>query len=437
MRCLRRNAVAATACLILLMAGSPAVVFAQNMDCSIILPANPLTAEGLATPFQLIATDPTNGPCNEANSDQSAFVQAAIFDPSTHQITVYNPLVIDYGTQPAVPPVLPTLPANAVVALWFGFNGNNLTQRTLAINPTTLTDNHCVNGTLGSVFGQFSYCNAVAFFAAANAAIDRRLLQVPRRGMGNDGRPCPTVRSFSIVDQDQSDNLPVTYLVTPDGLFAQNTAANAINLVGAKKFGNPSDNGLLDRFVDPALGCTPWKGADLADPGQTLPALPLNELQARSRVFFQALIPAGDPMVLDNQGNPNLAKLNLYRQGVDQPQVRWLGQAGTAAYCHAMMHQQSNALLRRQTQLTGAPSPVASLGTNLFTFMAARLVGSYQILSCASFGVQNHITVTTDGNGVATGATISLPTGGGRTGGRNTESSSSDDADSDAGSDSD
>jgi hypothetical protein len=231
--------------------------------------------------------------------------------------------------------------------------------------------------------------------------------------MGNDGHLCPTVRSFSIVDQDQSDNLPVTYLITPDGLFAQNTAANVLSLPGARKFGNPSDNGLLDRFVDPALGCTPWKGADLADPGQTLPALPLNELQARWRVFYQALIPAGDPMVLDNLGNSNLRKLNLYRRGVDQPEVRWLGQASTATYCHSMMHQQSNALLRRQTQLTGAASPVASLGSNLFTFMAARLVGSYQILNCESFGVQNRVTVITDANGVAIGATISSPSAGG------------------------
>src|SRR5882724_6324061 len=111
MGCLRTNAAAATACLILLVAGSPAVVFAQNMDCSIILPANPLTAEGLATAYELIATDPANGPCNEGNSNQSAFVQAAIFDPATREISVYNPLVIDYGTQPALPPVVPTLPA--------------------------------------------------------------------------------------------------------------------------------------------------------------------------------------------------------------------------------------------------------------------------------------------------------------------------------------
>jgi hypothetical protein len=256
MECLKTNTFTLSACLILLWAGSSTVAFAQNMDCSIIVPASPLTAAGLATPYQLVATDPANGPCNEGNSSQSAFVQAAIFNPTTQEISVYNPLVIDYGTQPAVPPVMPTLPANAAVAIWFGFNGNNLTQRTLAINPSTLSESQCVNGIPGSVFGQFSYCNAVAFFAAANSSIDRGLLSVPRRGMGNDGRLCPTVRSFSIVDQDQSDNLPVTYLLTTDGKFAQNTTANAANLTGAKKFGNPSDNGLLDRFVDPALaGC--------------------------------------------------------------------------------------------------------------------------------------------------------------------------------------
>jgi len=45
--------------------------------------------------------------------------------------------------------------------------------------------------------------------------------------------------------------------------------------------------------------------------------------------------------------------------------------------------------------------------------MAARLVGSYQILNCESFGVKNRVTVTTDANGVAIGATINLPAAGG------------------------
>ena len=53
-----------------------------NMNCTLIVPANPLSAQGLATPYQLTATDPNNGPCNEANTNQSAFVQGVIYDPS-------------------------------------------------------------------------------------------------------------------------------------------------------------------------------------------------------------------------------------------------------------------------------------------------------------------------------------------------------------------
>src|SRR5438105_3528580 len=96
---------------------------AANADCSLIIPANPLTAQGLATPYQLVATNPDNGPCNEANKAQAAFVQGAVIDPATGAISIYNPLVIDQGTQPAAPLVVPPLPQGGIVALWFGFNG--------------------------------------------------------------------------------------------------------------------------------------------------------------------------------------------------------------------------------------------------------------------------------------------------------------------------
>ncbi len=36
----------------------------DNMNCTLIVPANPLSAQGLATPYQLTATNPANGPCN-------------------------------------------------------------------------------------------------------------------------------------------------------------------------------------------------------------------------------------------------------------------------------------------------------------------------------------------------------------------------------------
>src|SRR5579859_1334170 len=168
---------------------------ALNQNCTLVVPPNPLTAQGLATPYQLKATDPAAGPCNEANAGQAAFVQGAVIDPRTGAISVYNPLVIDAGTQPAAAPVVPTLPRNAVVALWFGFNGNNLT---LAGDTAA---GRCVVG-LGAadIFGQFSYCNARLFFAVANNAMRRGVLQPPALGTGSDGQPCPTVRDFRVVD---------------------------------------------------------------------------------------------------------------------------------------------------------------------------------------------------------------------------------------------
>jgi hypothetical protein len=102
---------------------------AADPNCTLIVPLNPLTPLGLATPYQLTATDPADGPCHENDDSQAAFVQGAIINPATGQISVYDPLVIDAGSTAAVAPVLPTIPANAVVALWFGFNGDDLTLK--------------------------------------------------------------------------------------------------------------------------------------------------------------------------------------------------------------------------------------------------------------------------------------------------------------------
>jgi len=56
---------------------------AVNGDCTLIVPSKPLSAQGLATPYQLVATDPANGPCNESNKAQAAFVQSAVIDTAT------------------------------------------------------------------------------------------------------------------------------------------------------------------------------------------------------------------------------------------------------------------------------------------------------------------------------------------------------------------
>src|SRR5579863_8209427 len=192
-----------------------------NMNCTLIVPSYPLTAKGLATPYQLVGTNAAaDGPCNESNANQSAMVQAAVINTDNGQISIYNPLVIDQGTKPAVAPVVPKLPKHSVVALWFGFNGNILTLQGQFAN--TLANAKCVSGTAGSPFTQVSYCNAPNFFQAADKALANGQLNVGALGTAIDGKPCPTLRDFSIVDQDQSDNVTTTYLLSTNGQIAQN-----------------------------------------------------------------------------------------------------------------------------------------------------------------------------------------------------------------------
>jgi hypothetical protein len=378
-----------------------------NTDCTLIVPKHPLTAAGLATPYQLVATDPNQGPCNEANPDQAAFVEGAVLDSATGKIAIYDPLVIDKGTRPAADPVVPALPAHAVVALWFGFNGDNLTLQ--GATGRTLEEANCINGLGNSIFGQMAYCNAPEFFAIANSMIQAGKLTPPPLGQASDGLPCPTVRDFSVVDQDQSDNVTTAYLITPNGRTAQNTPANRAALPKAQPQDNGSDNGLLVGPLDRALGCAPWMAPDLASGGkQQLTALPLNELQA---AMFQqdpiALVPAGDPMVLVND-KENLAKTNLYRIGVNQPPAS-KQQASTKAYCQRLLDIAPARMQLDMPFTVAAPSPDPATANNLFTFLAQRFVAAFnQELNCTGLLKKAvPITLQMDANGITIGATIS------------------------------
>jgi hypothetical protein len=340
-----------------------------NPNCSLLVPANPLSAQGLATPYKLFATDDDQGPCHEVNPNQSAFVQAAVINPATGQIAIYNPLVIDRESKPAAAPVVPKLPANGIVAIWFGFNGDKLKLRG---NDNSLNDGKCVNGLQGSVFGQFAYCNAPAFFNAANQAIRAGKLFPPPLGTARDGQACPSVRDFGVVDQDQSDNLTTTYLATKKGRLAQTNAANVASLPNTRIITNASDNRLLDIGIDGALGCRAWTAPDLADPGQMVPALPLNELQAAARQGAPvALIPAGDPMVLVN-GQRNLNKLNAYRVGVNQLAVQDTQTASTKTYCTDLLNVGVKRIFLDAPFTRLSPSPDPAAANTLFTFLAQR-----------------------------------------------------------------
>ncbi|HEV2347505.1 MAG TPA: hypothetical protein VGS97_25665 [Actinocrinis sp.] len=382
-------------------ANAPAIPAAPQPTCTLQVPEQPLTAQGLATPFVLSGGGQA---CHESDSGTAAFVQGLVLDPATGHLSVYDPLVVDAGMQPAVAPTVPALPANAVVALWFGFNGN-----VLALTGGGVKAGSCVNGTDNSPFGQFSYCNAPAFFAAANTAIAKGEITVPPLGDAADGKACPTTRDFGIVDQDQSDNMTTTYLVLPDGRTAQNTRSAAGKLAGKTLavMANGSDNLLLDHFVDPALDCTPFTAPDLANPGFQATGLGLNELQAAAHQAAPiALVPVDDPMVLDNGGAASDTKTDLYRAGVDQPP---LSQAsGSAAqYCANLrtIGVMRTRLDRSLTDTTSSPDPGAA--SNLFTFLAQRLQQSYVNLGCEQLlNVRNPVHLKTDANGVAVDATF-------------------------------
>lgn len=378
------------------------------MNCTLVVPDGALTAQGLATPYQLMATNPADGPCNEANPNQTAFVQGVIYDTATGQFSVYNPLVIDAGTAPLVMPTAPALPVTAVVSLWSGFNGVNLTLQGAQAN--TLQAAACVNGLAGSIFGQFSYCGAINFFQKVQQGIANGLVKPPALGMASDGKSCPSTRDFGLIDQDQSDNVTTKYLLNANGQTAQFSAANQALFPNATILNNPSDNGLLDGFVDPSLNCQAWTAPDLVNNNTPAPALPFNEIQA---AMFQqtpiALVPLTDPMTLNN-ANPDLAKTNAYRAGVDQPAAMTMADANGTTYCANFLNTGIRRIQTDQAFTANFASPAPAAANSLFTLLANRAMQSYTNLNCqALLNVANPITVQTDGNGVVIGATFTLP----------------------------
>lgn len=401
-----------------------------NPECAIVVPANALTAQGLATPYQLKAFNAANGPCNMNNPNQQTFVNGVILDLDTGNLFVYNPLVIDAGTKPAIAPTVPTLPANNLVALWFGTNAAilHLLPAPNGATPDSIQQANCVFGVLygnqTDIFSQFSYCNAPSFFETVKQFVANGMIQVPPLGTALDGKPCPTVRDFFLVDQDQSDNVPTSYLVVTKtvkingvtynaGTTAQNTAANQATLGNnAMVVVNPSDERLLSIAVNSAIGCTPWQVPDLADPGSLVPALGLNELHAfYTQAEPIATIPALDPFVTSN-GVPNLVKLNAYRVGVAQPPVQQLNDAPTNTYCQALATiapPRYNSL--KQFLVKGA-SPVPAQATNLYSFLVQRFAVTWSSnggLGCATMlGIPSPITPIVNNAGVCTDGTVTV-----------------------------
>jgi len=379
-------------------------------DCFLTLPDDPLSAEGLSTPWTLGA------PCSQAVSLQQAFAEASVFDPSTNTLSVYHPLVINDGMTPQAAPVVPDLPEGAIVGLWFGFNGGVLQLldkegRNTNESPT-LQSIDCVNGlpgVNGDVFGQVSWCNTQPFWAAVNESFAAGKIDVPELGNDHNGRPCPTSRSFEIVDACPSDNVPTQYLLLSDGSTVQDNTANRDKFPNAEVINNASDESLIANILDPAIGCTPFLSNNLDDPGTTFTSLALNELLAKARQSAPiALVPLNDPdTLLTSDGQVSPAKTNAYRLGVNQPFLTASGPDDGALdfYCNGMIEIAPRFFLDNQDTFTGMTSPATSVGNNLFTFMCNRYLESLTMLGCPENSTQP-VACTLDSSGAATSCTI-------------------------------
>ena len=395
---------------------------AVNPNCSIIVPANPLSAKGLATPYQLTGPDgesPAATGCQMINSvNLGAFVQATILDPATGKLWVYNPLVVTAGTKPAVKPVVPKLPADAVVTVDFGFNGTFLYQQ--GATADALKQGHCVDGMGGSAFGQVSFCNGVDFFDTALRMMRDGRLYVPPVGFSRNivpsagslgtGKACPTVRNFDMVDQDPSDNVTTTYLLNPaTGQTAQDTPENAARVHDAQTLVNGSDNALIDDFLDPALGCAPFMAPDLSNHGTMATSQALDELLAsKNQPKIAALVPENDEMVVDNAGAIDVAKTDMYREEIGQAPVDTKTEATSspAMFCQNLVNIQGPFVAANQDLFMKWKSPVPTVGDSLYTFLASRLGSSFDNLNCKNFGLANPVAVVIGDGAAADQATI-------------------------------
>jgi len=393
--------------------------------CELIVPADPLSARGLATPYQLTGVDgatPAQSGCRMSNAVKlGAFVQATILDPSTGALSVYDPLVVTQGTRPAVKPTVPPIPADAVVTIDFGFNGRNLDLA--GATPATLAAAGCVSGQGGSAFGQIAFCNGVAFFRAVQQAERGGLLRVPSPGTSDKiaasggalgtGRACPVTRNFEVAaDQASADNVTTEYLLNPlTGQTAQDTTSNAGNIAGATLLFSRSDDSLLDQFLDPALGCSPLQAPDLADNDQPASSQALDEILAGAyQPKIAALMPESDAAVLGPGGALDPAKADLYRSELGQPPVGGRGSAASdpAAFCQNLVDIQTPFLAANRALLAAGQSPATTVGDSLLTYMAARLSASFGNLGCQRFGLTDPVTLTRNGAGAAIGAAFTI-----------------------------
>jgi hypothetical protein len=354
---------------------APAADMRFNTTCDLIVPAHPLSAQGLATPYQLTGpggTTPAKSGCEMSNAGKlGAFVQATILDPATGKLSVYEPLVITQGSRPDTPGgklAVPAIAADAVVTIDFGFNGTDL------VLTGATAGAHCVARS----------CNGAGFFDAVRQAERKGLLKVPSPGTSDaivpsggepgTGRSCPVISGFEVAGLDPGPSVTTTYLLNPlTGQTAQDNTTYQSYIEGSTQLHGNSADVVLDQYVDPILGCTPFEVPDLSSGGVPGLSEALDEIAAAAYPPKTAAAP---------------------------------GQLSPAMYCQNLVDIQTPFLAANQTLLAAGQSPVAVTAGNLLTFLANDLSVSFTRLGCQRFHLTNPVRLERDSAGVATGASF-------------------------------
>jgi hypothetical protein len=353
-------------------------------SCGLYLPDNFLTPKGLSTPF-ILKTISSDVDCTITNPESTVFVEAMIFDIETQKLSIYHPLIVNGFQQVEIKPEVPIFSNNSVVGLWF--SSNSLSFSFINIYET------CVDG-LGPVdkFNYFSHCNADIFFSE----IFKYNITIPKLE-----EECPSIRSFSFINEYQSYKTLSSYLLTNELKVAQNTQKNRDRLKNIITIVENTDDGnkLLVDYIHTALECNTFKVFDNTE-NILKSSLALNEIQTTIRTYDFAYISEMNPMVKYNK-----EKLKLYRLGLNQPIDYY--KINPKKYCLMLAEETEMFLYKNYNIFSVYKTPDPYIASNLLSFMGLRFVNAWNNLNCFLYTqIESPITVNYNDNNIVVSVNI-------------------------------
>ena len=341
--------------------------------CGLIVPENPLSYQGLNTPYILKSFTGNAADCSVLDQRTTVFVEIVIFDISASTFYIYNPLVVNRLKQIKIYDEIPQLPDQNIVGIWFGSNG--VTFKLIDSN-NSLHFGDCIDGYNGSIFGNFAYCNARIFFTT----ISKYRISIPNIGKTVNGFTCLTTRSFEFNEQYQISNVISSYIVLNSYKIVMKTIKNLSIFKPLFIIISKSNGYILNNYISIATGCTIFAGYDFTEQFIMKTSMILNEIYASLDVE-QVFIPSTHPSVTID-GVPNLNKLNLYRIGLNQSTVSEIDYNDSRLYCDGIYKKTPIFLYKHHDLLNNYITPDETLGNSLLNVMISRFLTSWNTYNC-------------------------------------------------------